>query len=218
MSALSSPAVRSRLRRIDLTLGMPRLTRRGWAVLAAATVAVIVAFSVGWRDLLYVGLVLAALVLVSALSVRARVASLSATRRNSPEVISVGERAHVQIQVTNNAWLRSSPQLWRDLTPRGFEPRPFDVLPSLGARGDGSARRRLDYQLEPHERGAASIGPLVVERSDPFGLTLHERIVGDVAPLTVLPRITPLEGAVAGRTAPRGPRGPVSDSRARRRR
>ena len=201
MSALSSPAVRSRLRRIDLTLGMPRLTRRGWAVLVVAAVAVIVAFSVGWRDLLYVGCVLAALVLVSALSVRARVASLSATRRNSPEVISVGERTHVQVQVTNAAWLRSSPQLWRDLTPRGFEPRPFEVLPSLGARGEATARHRLDYSLEARERGSFSIGPLVVERSDPFGLTMHERLVGDAAPLTVLPRITPLEGAVSGRTS-----------------
>src|SRR3954468_3880216 len=104
MSALSSPALRSRLRRIDLTFGMPRLTRRGWAVLAAAAIAVIVAFSVGWRDLLYVGCVLAPLVLVSAVSFRARVAALGATRRNSPEVISVGERTHVQIQVTNNVW------------------------------------------------------------------------------------------------------------------
>src|SRR3954451_83395 len=160
MSALSSPAVRSRLRRIDLTLGMPRLTRRGWAVLAAATVAVIVAFSVGWRDLLYVGCVLAALVLVSALSVRARVATLTATRRNSPDVISVGEQTHVQIQVTNNAWLRASPQLWRDITPRGFDSRPFQVLPSLGPRGDPRARQRLDYQLEARERGILPIGPL----------------------------------------------------------
>ncbi|WP_210507280.1 DUF58 domain-containing protein [Naasia sp. SYSU D00057] len=199
MTAIPHPGVRRRLRRLDL--GMPRLTRRGWAVLAAAAIAVIVAFSVGWRDLLYVGCVLAALVLVSALSVRARVASLSAVRRNSPDVVSVGDRTHVQIQVSNNAWLRSSPQLWRDHTPRGFEFRPFEVLPSLGARGDAAARRRLDYQLEARERGIVSIGPLVVERSDPFGLTLHERVVGEPAPLTVLPRITPLDGAVPGRTS-----------------
>jgi uncharacterized protein (DUF58 family) len=201
MTAMSGTIGRRRSRRLDLTLGMPRLTRRGWCVLAAAAISVIVAFSVGWRDLLYVGLVLGALVVASAVAVRARISSLSASRRNSPDVVSVGEQVTAHITVSNKAWLRSSPQMWRDLTPRGFEAPPFQTLPSLAPRGDVAATRRVSYTVEARERGVVALGPLVVERSDPFGLTLHERLVGESEELTVLPRIVALDGSVAGRSS-----------------
>ncbi|WP_210479654.1 DUF58 domain-containing protein [Naasia sp. SYSU D00948] len=201
MTAATEALPRRRWGRLALDVGLPRLTPRGWAVLGASAVAVIVAFSVGWRDLFYVGLILGALLLGCALAVRARVASLSAARRLSPDVVSVGQPVTVQIRVTNNAWIRASRQLWRDLAPRGFDPPPYQVLPALGARGDRNASVRLDYHVEPRERGVARIGPLLVERTDPFGLTLHEARVGQAETLTVLPRITPLEGAVAGRTS-----------------
>ncbi|BDZ44928.1 DUF58 domain-containing protein [Naasia aerilata] len=55
--------------------------------------------------------------------------------------------------------------------------------------------------MEARERGVVAIGPLVVERSDPFGLTLHERLVGEPEELTVLPRIHALDGSVAGRSS-----------------
>ncbi len=201
MTAATETLARRRWAGMAPRMRMPRLTPRGWAVLAASAVSVIVAFAVGWRDLFYVGLVLGVLVLGSVIAVRARVASLSATRRLSPDVVSVDEPVNVQITVTNNAWIRASPQLWRDLAPRSFDPPPFQVLPALGVRGDKSSRLRLGYTIEPRERGVAEIGPILVERSDPFGLTLHEARVGETATLTVLPRITHLEGAVAGRTS-----------------
>jgi uncharacterized protein (DUF58 family) len=201
MTAVAEALARRRSGRISPRIDLPRLTPRGWAVLAASAVAVIVAFAVGWRDLFYVGLVLGMLVVGCAVAVRARVASLSATRRLNPDVVSVDEPVHVQITVTNNAWIRASPQLWRDLAPRTFDVPPFQVLPALGARGEKTARLRLGYTVEPRERGVAEIGPVLVERSDPFGLTLHEARVGATETLTVLPRITHLEGAVAGRTS-----------------
>lgn len=193
----SRPAPRRR--RLDLAL--PRLTARGWVVLAAAAVSVIVAFSVGWRDLLYVGLVLAALVVASAIAVRSRAASLIAERRNSPDVVPSGGRLAVQLTVSNTAWLRSPAQWWRDLTPRGVASPEFQTLPSLAGRGFPGSSARLGYQLTAGERGVAWIGPMVVEHGDAFGLVLHERLVGEAAPLTVLPRIVPLAGAVAGRTS-----------------
>lgn len=201
MSAMSEALPRRRTRRFELNLGMPRLTRRGWSVLAAGAISVIVAFSVGWRDLLYVGLVLGALVLASAIAVRARISSLTAVRRNSPDVVSVGEQVTAHITVGNKAWLRSAPQMWRDITPRGFEAPPFQTLPSLAPRGDASATARLSYTVQARERGVVALGPLVVERSDPFGLTLHERLVGEPEQLTVLPRIHPLDGSVGGRSS-----------------
>lgn len=201
MTAVSRTMSRGWSRRLASAFGMPRLTRRGWSVSSAAAIAVIVAFSVGWRDLLYVGLVLAALVLASAIAVRVRVASLAAVRRNSPDVVSVGEPVTVHITVGNRAWMRSSPQLWRDTAPRGVRAPAFQVLPSLAARGDPASQVRLSYPLETRHRGVVGVGPLVVERSDPFGLTLHERVVGEPEALTVLPRITPLEGAIAGRSS-----------------
>ncbi|MCU1438618.1 MAG: conserved rane protein [Naasia sp.] len=201
MTAVAGRPVRALPRLRGLVVGMPRLTRRGWFVFAAGAVGVIVGMAAGWRDLLYAGCVLVALVAVGSLAIRARSSSLAVTRRNNPEVVPVGEATTVELDVVNTAWLRSGPQTWRDLVPRGFASPPPALLGSLASRGDPGSTARVGYALAPTERGIAAIGPMLVERTDPFGLAVHERLVGTTAPLTVLPRITELDGGVPGRSS-----------------
>lgn len=199
MTAVAGARVLPRLRGFPVSL--PRLTRRGWFVLAAAAVALIVGLVAGWRDLFYAGSLLAALVAAGALAIRLRASSLAVTRRTTPDVVPVGEPTIVELDVLNTAWLRTGPQSWRDLLPRGFRGPQQAVLESLASRGDRGSVARLGYTLTPTERGIAEIGPMLVERTDPFGLAIHERLVGRTVPLTVLPRITPLDGGIPGRSS-----------------
>jgi uncharacterized protein (DUF58 family) len=201
VTALAGPRARAIPRLRGITIGFPRLTRRGWFVLAGAAVAIIVGVLAGWRDLFYAGCLLAALVAAGALAIRLRASSLAVNRRTNPEVVPVGESTTVELDVINTAWLRTGPQSWRDLVPRGFTAPPPAMLESLGSRGDRGSVARLGYALTPSERGIAEIGPMLVERTDPFGLAVHERLVGTTSTLTVLPRITPLDGGAPGRSS-----------------
>ena len=202
MTALSA---RERLRRAPLgavrRVALPTFTRRGWAVLAAGAIAVIVALSVGWRDLFFVGLILLVLLAVSSVVLRAGSAALDVERRNSPEIVPAGEPFTVSLKVTNGAWLRTPLQRWHDRTPRGVAGSPSASLPALAGRGDAASSARLSYAAVAEHRGVVEIGPMTVERSDPFGLLLSERTVGGTEPLTVLPRITPLDAAGSGRSS-----------------
>lgn len=202
MTALSA---RERLRRAPLgavrRVALPSFTRRGWAVLAASAIAVIVALSVGWRDLFFVGLILLVLLAVSSLVLRAGSAALNVERRNSSEIVPAGESFTVSLKVSNGAWLRTPIQRWHDRTPRGVAGSPSASLPALAGRGDAASSARLSYAAVAERRGVVEIGPMTVERSDPFGLLLSERTVGGTEPLTVLPRITPLDAAGSGRSS-----------------
>jgi len=202
VTALSA---RERLRRAPLEaarrVALPSLTRRGWAVLAAGAIAVIVALSVGWRDLFYVGLILLVLLVVSSVVLRAGSAALEVERRNSPETVPAGQPFTVSLKVSNGAWLRTPVQRWHDRTPRGVVGSPSASLPALAGRGDPTSSIRLSYAARAEHRGVVEIGPMTVERSDPFGLLVSERTVGSAEPVTVLPRITPLDSVGSGRSS-----------------
>jgi len=180
-------------------VSIPRLTRRGWMLAAGAAVAIIVAYSSAWRDLLYAGCILALLLVANVVAVRTRATSLATNRRIDPQPIGAGQTAMVTIDVTNRSWLRTGSETWRDLTPAGLVSPAHQPLPALAGYGSPRASQRLRYPLETRNRGIYSVGPMVVRRTDPFGLCLHEQIVGEDERLTVLPRIVPLEGGVSGR-------------------
>lgn len=180
---------------------LPRLTVRGWGVLAASGVAVITAYLSSWRDLLFTGIFLFAVVAVAVLSVRFRVAVLDVRRRMEPSVVGSGETVAVTMRVENRAWLRSPKDSWRDVHPLGFPPRDFQPLPTLAGRGERDSAAILRYPLIARARGLYEIGPLVVRRTDPFGLTAHEQVIGGTETLTVLPRLTGLSGGIPGRTS-----------------
>jgi uncharacterized protein (DUF58 family) len=159
-------------------------------------VLVIAAYSVGNGQLLFVACLLTALVGIGLLLVRFRSPQLSATRRFSHDVIAVGSPVTVSIEVANESIGRSSAATWRDTLPwppGHTEPATLGRLPS--ARYSSSGTTRLDYVLHPPQRGVVEIGPLVVERTDPFGLTRRQVSLGEPRQLVVAPRVTPLAGS-----------------------
>jgi uncharacterized protein (DUF58 family) len=172
------------------------VTRRGWTLVAVSIVLFIAAYIVGNPQLLFVACLLAVLVVTGLLLVRFRSPQLSATRRFSHDVISVGSPVTVSIEVTNDSIGRSSAATWRDTlpwTPGSTEPAPLPPLPS--ARYSTRGVSRLEYVLHPPQRGIVDIGPLAVERTDPFGVTTRQLVLGEPRQLIVAPRVTPLAGS-----------------------
>jgi uncharacterized protein (DUF58 family) len=171
-------------------------TPRGLTLLACALVLAIAAYSIGNGQLLFVACLLAALVGIGLLLVRFRSPQLSATRRFSHDVIAVGSPVTVSIEVANESIGRSAAATWRDTLPwppGSTEPEALAPLPS--ARYSSRGTTRLDHVLHPPQRGVVEIGPLVVERIDPFGLTRRRVSLGEPRQLIVAPRVTPLAGS-----------------------
>jgi uncharacterized protein (DUF58 family) len=172
------------------------MTPRGWTLLGSAIVLFIAAYSLGNQQLLFVACLLGALLGIAVLLVRFRSPQLSATRRFSHDVIAVGSPVTVSVEVVNEAIGRSSAATWRDTLPwppGRTEAASLAPLPSARYSSRGTAR--LDYVLHPPRRGVVQIGPLTVERADPFGLAVRQAVFGEARQLIVAPRVTPLAGS-----------------------
>jgi len=184
-----------------LLSGLPKLTVRGWMLLAGSAVAIIVAYDVGWQELLYVGLTLAVLVVASLLIVSARAARLEVSRRIAPDPVAAGGEVRVLLEVANTGWLPTGVSQWRDGAPRHAGSGGFRRLDSIAVRGRSDGRIRVSYDMSVPERGRFSIGPLYVRASDAFGVCRHERPMGEADELLVLPQIVGLDGAVSAPVA-----------------
>jgi uncharacterized protein (DUF58 family) len=184
------------MRRLRDLFGGMRLTRRGAAFLVVAAILVIVAYSTGIPQLLYLGVFAAALVLVCLLMVRALRPRVDVTRVFSPHVIQAGDPTDVSLLVRNLRGSRSPRVEWSDLLPWApFESEP-GVLPALAARAPRYANagnaRTVSYDLRPPRRGLFPIGPLAVRFADPFGLVTSEHTAGETSQLVVTPEVVPL--------------------------
>lgn len=173
-----------------------RLTGRGWLLLVAAVVCVMVAYVQGRSGLLYSAGFLAALPLFALVLVRVRRLRLSVERTFTPEVIAAGEPAVVDLSVLNLSPSASNPATWADHLPWAPGTAGPGQLPSLGAAARGytvaSSALHLGYSLRPPRRGIYRIGPLSVEYGDPFGLVTGRAALGGVQPLFVTPAVSSL--------------------------
>jgi uncharacterized protein (DUF58 family) len=160
----------------------------------AAVVLLVAAYVLGNEQLLFAACLLGGLVGFALLLVRFRSPRLEAGRRFSSDVISVGSPVTVSLELTNTAAGRSAPAVWRDVLPWWpFGTDPVRLAPLPSAR---FARRAstLEYTVHPPVRGVLDVGPLLVERADPFGLALRRSAVGAARSLIVAPRVAALGG------------------------
>ena len=172
------------------------LTHRGWGILGAAVVLFVTAYILGNPQLLFTACLLGALVGLCVLLVRFRSPRLSAARRFDLDVVSVGSPVTVSIEVANNTAGRSASAQWRDelpWPPGSTEPASLRSLPS--ARFTTAGVTRLQHVLHPPARGIVEIGPVTVQRLDPFGLTRKSVQLGESRQLIVAPRVTDLSGS-----------------------
>ncbi|TFC82696.1 DUF58 domain-containing protein [Cryobacterium sinapicolor] len=182
----------------------PRLTFRGGMFLAAGAGLLVLAVLTDQRDLLFVaglllGLPVAALGYVSFRPVRLRV-----TRILRPPVVPAGGEMVVRLGLRNlssrpvaGLHLRDTVRL-RDAADLGPTVLTGTPLPALeryeGGPDTGADSVRFEYRFSPPRRGLYASGPVLIGRSDPFGLASGEWAVGEPNDLVATPRVTALAG------------------------
>lgn len=173
------------------------LTRSGWGVAAGSIVALVAGRVLGLAELYVFGATGLAIVVVAVLAGLRPLPTVDVDRRVRPPRVPRGGTARVDL-VVRNPGPRRTPVL------ELFDP----VEGTVGARVSlaplaSTDRQAAGYRLPTERRGVVRCGPLVVSRTDPFGLARRSRIVAGDASLVVLPAIEPLGG--------RGPGGGLDD-------
>jgi uncharacterized protein (DUF58 family) len=176
-------------------------TLRGWVVGGCGVALLVAAAWFGRVDLLFAGLLLTLAPLGAMIAVTLDRPWLDVSRSYAPDTTPAGEPVQVRLTVRNLA-SRPTPALdWVDLLPPELAPAAPRSFPSLAAAGTGVPRGAdgivLRYTARARRRGAYLLGPLLVSRTDPFGLARCGYGVGESKALLVTPRIASLERGAA---------------------
>lgn len=169
---------------------MPRLTRRGWAVLAAAVLAYACGAWVGFPVLRALGGACAGAV-VAALVVTARRPRVVVSREVYPDRVQRGRPAFARLRVHNDSPRRHGAFVAGDQVDDGFHTVAVRPLAS-------GADAVYHYELPTSRRGRIQVGPLTLERVDPLGLGRSRLTTGDTTTMWVHPRTYPVRALVAG--------------------
>ncbi|WP_243064587.1 DUF58 domain-containing protein [Humibacter sp. RRB41] len=170
----------------------PRPTWRGAGIALAGALAMVGAAVLGRVDLLVLGIVLVLLPLAAAIAVTIDRPWISVSRTFESDLVVVGETANVALLVRNEANRKSPGLRWRDACPAPLEASGFSALPQLGEHARASRDRSdsvvVRYSIKAAARGVYDVGPLLLERTDPFGLVRCLYAIGASKPLIVVPR------------------------------
>jgi uncharacterized protein (DUF58 family) len=164
------------------------LTTRGRWFFGAAIVFGFAALIFGEKDLLRVGILLAALPLLAAGYVGRTRYKLACSRTLQPHRVQVGASSRVVLRLQNLSRLPTGTMLLEDKLPYALGSRPRLVLERLGPHQASS----VAYTVRADVRGRYEVGPLVVRLTDPFGLCELVRAFPSVDRLTVIPQVVPL--------------------------
>lgn len=156
------------------------LTLRGTGALFAGAGCLIAANVLGAAVLLYVGVLLWALTLLSVLVVVLPRRSGTVARQISTDLLTVSETSRVTLRFSLRS-LRVPRGLWRDVLP--------DAVAGDAAGEFPSETGQLSYLLTGVRRGVWPIGPLVLRTVDPFGLAQREQEFGETRTVTVVPEV-----------------------------
>lgn len=171
-------------------------TPRGRALLICGVVAIAVALAVGERDLMRVGAFVAALPLLSGLSVVRAPRRLHHTRALEPPRIATGQDTRVHLRLTNPTTRGTTNTTFlTDTVPHSLGGPPRFQLDPLRP----GATRELTYRVRAQVRGRFPIGPLRVAVRDPLGCVEVRREFDTSLSLVVTPTVVELPAASAQR-------------------
>ncbi|UNK71695.1 DUF58 domain-containing protein [Microbacterium sp. H1-D42] len=160
-----------------------RLTARGWGCLLVGILLAVAANVVGARPLLYLGVLLILLPLVSMLVAYLPRRRGDVSRVISTDLLAVGETSRVSMRF--DLYAPGIPYgTWRDTLPDAVRGDASGDYPAESAL--------LRYDLEGVRRGISTLGPLVLRTVDPFGLAQREQEFGDTRTITVVPQVLTL--------------------------
>ena len=173
-----------------------RPTARGWALAVAGIAGMQLGVVLGSVDLVRIGTLALLLVVCAAIGVllvdpaRGR-HRLGVTRTSSPNPVHAGSEAQIEVVIAATdpaarvrlAGLKFAEQAATELS--GGRP--------LRARVSRAPRRvTVSYAVQAARRGRWPLGPLVVTRSDPFGVVRTSATLGEQAEVAVWPAVVPL--------------------------
>ncbi|WP_431927984.1 DUF58 domain-containing protein [Nonomuraea jabiensis] len=167
------------------------ITRAGWGLAAASVLVYAVGAPFGYAQAAVLAVAGLAAVGASALWTL-RGAGLDVRRELTPVKVARGEPAVALLHVRNTGRRRHAGLLARD-TCRGTS-----VTVEVPALARDTART-VSYRLPTRRRGETPVGPLLLDRTDPFGLARRSIAYGRTDLLLVRPRTVPLPPPHAGR-------------------
>ncbi len=162
---------------------MVRLTRAGWVAIIGGIAAIAFGRLVASREFSVAGVAVLALVIATVTYVLVVSPRLSVKRDVSPLILSAGAPARIDLKVVNMSG-KTVPSL------RLYDP----VTSTRGAAlltsplGGGSATVAA-YRLPTTRRGKVTVGPLVAEFFDTFGLVSRTWQAAGTSDVLVLPRV-----------------------------
>ncbi len=166
------------------------LTANGRTLVAFAAVAAIGGFAFGYPALVAIGCAFVLVLVIAAVWVTRR-PRVDATRVVRPERVTVGGIAVSEMRIQNRSRRRTA----GGTALETFGERRIPV--SLPALEPGAGETVLQ-PLPTDRRGVFQVGPLLVSRSDPFGLLRIGQQQRDLATLYVHPRIVDLNPFPSG--------------------
>lgn len=176
----------------------PRPTARGWALFAVGVVALVASVALGRTDVLFVGIFLTVLPLAAMISVTVDRPRLTVTRSFHPDIVAAGETATVVTTARNESPRPSPAARWREFAPAAVGVQGSALFPRLGAHQVNVSHGRdtivLRQEVRARHRGSHPVGPLILSRTDPFGLAYAEYALGQPKQFVVTPRVTALPG------------------------
>ncbi|MFF4622159.1 DUF58 domain-containing protein [Nonomuraea jabiensis] len=167
------------------------ITRAGWGLAAASVLVYAVGAPFGYAQAAVLAVAGLAAVGASALWTL-RGAGLDVRRELTPVKVARGEPAVALLHVRNTGRRRHAGLVARD-TCRGTS-----VTVEVPALSRDTART-VSYRLPTRRRGETPVGPLLLDRTDPFGLARRSIAYGRTDLLLVRPRTVPLAPPHAGR-------------------
>jgi len=163
------------------------ISRHGLGLLVFGILAAVLGRVFGVVEFYVVASAVVALTVFSAVTVVLSRPRLVVSRTVDPSRAFVDESARIELVVHNSAW-RTSPVV------RLSDPVAGTVGASLSVGPLRSRREaRAAYRLPTERRGRVQIGPMRMERRDPFGLAARRSTIAGTSEVLVYPRWQVLE-------------------------
>ncbi|MBA8794321.1 uncharacterized protein (DUF58 family) [Friedmanniella endophytica] len=164
------------------------LTPRGRVFLVLGLGVVVGAMLAGQRDVMRLGLLLAALPVVALVLVAVARLRLSCERSVEPDQVQLGSAMHGRIVLGQEGRLPAGLVLMEDQVPHELGTAPRFCVDKPGQ----AWQREVEYPLLGRVRGRFHTGPLTVRTADPFKLVQLDRRFVATSEVLVTPQIVPL--------------------------
>lgn len=161
------------------------LTTRGHAFIASGLTLLVGGLLLGFTDITRVGVLLAALPLLAAANAIRNRNSIVVTRTVHPARSVLDQIVSVTVVLQNTSGRRTKLQLAEERVHHLLGNRRRFVLPAMKP----GEIREVAYQIRSQVRGRYRLGPLTLNRQDPYGLTTVTVPLPGFSDILVLPRI-----------------------------